>query len=55
MKIATLVSNSRQLLVVEELEPVIEEQVNALAGTVKVYGKLTGHVQREDELTVDAV
>jgi indolepyruvate ferredoxin oxidoreductase alpha subunit len=54
-QIATLISNSSQLLVVEELEPVIEEQVNALAGTVKVYGKLTGHVQREGELTVDAV
>ena len=54
-QIATLVSNSRQLLVVEELEPVIEEQVNALAGTVEVCGKLTGHVQREGELTVDTV
>ncbi|MGP8011691.1 MAG: indolepyruvate ferredoxin oxidoreductase subunit alpha [Halobacteriota archaeon] len=54
-QIATLISNSRQLLIVEELEPVIEEQVNALAGTVEVYGKLTGHVQREGELTVDTV
>ena len=54
-QIATLISNSRQLLVVEELEPVIEEQVNALAGTVEVFGKLTGHVQREGELTVDTV
>ena len=54
-QIATLVSNSRQLLIVEELEPVIEEQVNALAGTVEVYGKLTGHVQREGGLTVDTV
>jgi len=40
-QIATLMSNSRQLLVVEELEPVIEEQVNTLAGTVEVFGKLT--------------
>ena len=54
-QIATLVSNSRQLLIVEELEPVIEEQVRALAGSVEVYGKLTGHVQREGELTVDRV
>jgi len=43
-QIATLLRNSRQLLVVEELEPVIEEQVNALAGTAEVCGKLTGHV-----------
>jgi len=54
-QIATLLSNSRQLLVVEELEPVIEEQVNAVAGTVEVCGKLTEHVQREGELTVDTV
>jgi len=54
-QIATLISNSRQILVVEELEPVIEEQVTALASTVEVYGKLTGHVHREGELTVDMV
>jgi indolepyruvate ferredoxin oxidoreductase alpha subunit len=53
--IAALVNNSSQILVVEELEPVIEERVNALAGSVEVFGKLTGHVPREGELTVDVV
>jgi len=53
--IAALVNNSSQILVVEELEPVIEEKVKALAGTVEVFGKFTGHVPREGELTVDVV
>jgi indolepyruvate ferredoxin oxidoreductase, alpha subunit len=53
--IVALINNSRKILVIEELEPVIEEKVNALAGTVEVLGKLTGHVPREGELTVDLV
>ncbi len=53
--IVALINSSRKILVVEELEPVIEEKVNELAGTVKVLGKLTGHVPREGELTVNVV
>src|SRR5674536_404335 len=33
----------------------IEEKVNELSGMAEVFGKLTGHVPREGELTVDAV
>jgi indolepyruvate ferredoxin oxidoreductase alpha subunit len=53
--IVELINNSRKILVVEELEPVIEEKVNELSGMAEVFGKLTGHVRREGELTVDAV
>ncbi|MGZ4945151.1 MAG: indolepyruvate ferredoxin oxidoreductase subunit alpha [Halobacteriota archaeon] len=53
--IVELINSSHAILVVEELEPVIEEKVNQLSGTVEVFGKLTGHIPREGELTVDVV
>ncbi len=53
--IETLAENVARILVIEELEPVIEEQVLAFAPSVQVYGKRTGHVPRESELTVDCV
>ncbi|MDD1721738.1 MAG: indolepyruvate ferredoxin oxidoreductase subunit alpha [Euryarchaeota archaeon] len=53
--IKTLAENVARILVIEELEPVIEEQVLAAAPSVHVYGKHTGHVPRESELTVDRV
>lgn len=53
--IKTLAENVARILVIEELEPVIEEQVLASAPSVHVYGKHTGHIPRESELTVDCV
>jgi len=53
--IKTLAENVACILVIEELEPVIEEQVLAAAPSVRVYGKRTGHIPRESELTVDLV
>lgn len=45
----------KTVLVIEEIEPYLEEKVRNFAGiedlSVKVYGKTTGHVQWEGELT----
>ncbi|NLX50440.1 MAG: indolepyruvate ferredoxin oxidoreductase subunit alpha [Methanospirillum sp.] len=44
-----------EVLVVEEGAPVVEEQVRQVAGSAAVYGKLTGHVPAEGELSSSAV
>ncbi|MDD1667514.1 MAG: indolepyruvate ferredoxin oxidoreductase subunit alpha [Methanomicrobiales archaeon] len=49
------VSGHRDVLVVEEGEPVIEELVRQVAGTVPVSGKMDGIVPREGELSTAAV
>ena len=40
-----------EVLVVEEGAPVVEEQVRQAAGCVRVFGKRTGHVPSEGELS----
>jgi len=40
-----------EVLVVEEGAPVVEEQVKQSAGCIRVYGKRTGHVPSEGELS----
>ncbi|MGZ4907092.1 MAG: indolepyruvate ferredoxin oxidoreductase subunit alpha [Halobacteriota archaeon] len=54
-RIRTFAEHVKRILVVEELEPVIEERIIASAPSAKVYGKLTGCIPREGELTVDRV
>ena len=44
-----------EVLVVEEGAPVVEEQVRQAAGCIRVYGKRTGHVPSEGELSPAAV
>lgn len=48
-----------EVLVVEELDPVIENELIYLCGLhnlkVKIYGKLTGHIKNAGENTVDSV
>ncbi len=41
----------REVLVVEELAPVVEEVVRQVAGNVTVYGKIDGHSPYEGELS----
>jgi indolepyruvate ferredoxin oxidoreductase alpha subunit len=44
-----------EVLVIEELAPVLEESVRETAGCVTVHGKMDGHVPYEGELSPDAV
>ena len=44
----------REVLVVEELAPVVEEVVRQVAGNVTVYGKIDGHSPYEGELSGSA-
>lgn len=48
-----------EVLCIEELDPVIERELTCLCGKhqlpVKIYGKLTGHVQNAGENTRDSV
>lgn len=48
-----------EVLVIEELDPVIENELITLCGihgiNIKIYGKLTGHIQNAGENTVDSV
>jgi indolepyruvate ferredoxin oxidoreductase, alpha subunit len=44
----------REVLVVEELAPVVEEVVRQVAGSVTVYGKTDGHSPYEGELSAAA-
>lgn len=54
-----LLDRVKTLLVFEEVEPIVEEQIKAMAfdggKTCIIKGKLTGDVQRERDLNVDAV
>jgi len=57
--ILQLLDRVNTILVFEEVEPVVEEQVKEIAfdggKTCTIRGKLTGDVQRERDLNVDAV
>ena len=46
-----MVRTHSRVLVMEELDPIIEEEVRQVAGTVDVRGKLTGSVPREGEFS----
>ena len=54
-----LLENVEQVLIVEELEPVIEEYMLMCADTgkrnLRIFGKFTGHIPRNGELCVDIV
>jgi len=53
--LAEFVRMHEKILVVEELFPVVEEAVREMAGNVPVFGKKTGHVPYEGELSPDSV
>jgi indolepyruvate ferredoxin oxidoreductase, alpha subunit len=53
--LGAFVAGHRDVLVIEEGEPVIEELVRQVAGTVPVSGKIDGVVPREGELSTAAV
>jgi indolepyruvate ferredoxin oxidoreductase alpha subunit len=44
-----------EVLVIEELAPILEESVREVAGCVAVHGKMDGHVPYEGELSPDVV
>jgi len=48
-----------EVLVIEDLDPVIEDDLIRLCGryrvSVRIYGKRTGHIQNAGEITVDSV
>jgi len=54
-----LLDRVKTILVFEEVEPIVEEQIKVIAfdsgKTCTIKGKLTGDVQRERDLNVDAV
>ena len=57
--IAAFLKAHRNVLVVEEIEPIIENEVNSVAHQLgieaKVHGRLDGFIPREHELTPDRV
>lgn len=57
--IATFLRAHSKVLVVEEIEPIIENEVNSVAHQLgieaRVYGRLDGFIPREHELTPDLV
>ena len=54
--IQQLASENEAILVVEDGQPVVEQDVKAMLGTgYKVLGRLTGHLPRTGELTPDNV
>ena len=56
-QVRTLISNSDRILVLEEMEPVVEEQVRMIAqqagAAVEIIGKMQGPVPRIFELNAD--
>jgi indolepyruvate ferredoxin oxidoreductase alpha subunit len=50
-----VVRKHSRVLVLEELDPIIEEEVRQVAGNVEVRGKLTGSVPREGEFSPTVV
>ena len=54
-----LLERCEKVLIIEELEPVLEEFVRICADSgkrnLRIFGKLTGHIPREGELSVDIV
>ncbi|HPH35522.1 MAG TPA: indolepyruvate ferredoxin oxidoreductase subunit alpha [Methanoregulaceae archaeon] len=53
--LAGFVRKHQEVLVVEELFPVVEEAVREVAGTVTVFGKKSGHAPYEGELSPENV
>jgi indolepyruvate ferredoxin oxidoreductase alpha subunit len=57
--IAGFLRNHREVLVVEEIEPIIEKEVNSVAYQLgvetSIHGRLDGYIPREHELTPDRV
>src|SRR5512137_1414924 len=53
--LADFVRLHEEVLVIEELAPVLEEAVREVAGCVTVYGKKDGHAPYEGELSPDSV
>jgi indolepyruvate ferredoxin oxidoreductase, alpha subunit len=57
--VASALERHEQVLVIEEIEPVIEEQVRALASEVKnaasIFGKKSGQVPFSGEMTSDVI
>lgn len=55
-QIEKLVSECKEILVLEEGYPVVEEQIKGLLSVgIKIHGRLDGTLQRDGELTPDAV
>jgi len=57
--VSKLLGSVKTVLIVEEIEPIIEQHIKAIAydekSDVEIRGKLTGDVQREWELNIDSV
>jgi indolepyruvate ferredoxin oxidoreductase, alpha subunit len=53
--LSEFVRKHREVLVIEELSPIVEEEVRQVAGEVPVHGKKDGVVSREGELSPAAV
>ncbi len=53
--LGNFVNQHEKILVVEELSPVIEEEVRQIAGNVSIFGKKNGCVPYEGELNPEAV
>jgi indolepyruvate ferredoxin oxidoreductase alpha subunit len=53
--LADFIRLHEEVLVIEELAPVLEESVREAAGCVTVYGKMDGHAPYEGELSPDVV
>ncbi|MEM2924289.1 MAG: indolepyruvate ferredoxin oxidoreductase subunit alpha [Methanocellales archaeon] len=54
--IRKLLRNVEAILVIEELEPVVEEQIRILLDkNIRIMGKTSKHIPREGELTLDIV
>jgi len=47
----SFVRRHERVLVIEELAPVVEEEVREVSGLVPVYGKMSGHAPMEGELS----
>jgi len=47
----SFVRRHERVLVIEELAPVVEEEVREVSGTVPVFGKISGHAPMEGELS----
>ncbi len=53
--IKKLLRNVKAILVIEELEPVVEEQIRMLGVKIKIMGKASKHIPKEGELNPDIV
>lgn len=53
--LSAFVRRHSRIIVIEELSPVIEEVVRQVAGDIPVYGKKSGHIPFEGELSPERV